>query len=216
VEAILDIEKHTIVYIYYGNSIYAVHKEQHNQQLGHILMEQESMKQELKHITNKHKALENKYSDLLMKTTSLKERVANFQENTLTKEPEPSTPPVTNIPTQNRFQQLKDQPKLNSDDPEKQHPENTPPPTSNDLEEIQADNVIICDSNGRHLNPKLLCPNAQTKYVRCPTLSEANEITEKTKFTSLKTIIIHTGTNDLEHPAQSEAVTLLPSGPSHI
>ena len=39
-----------------------------------------------------------------------------------------------------------------------------------------ADTIILCDSNGRHINTKLLCPDSNVKYIRCPTLPQAEKI----------------------------------------
>ena len=63
---------------------------------------------------------------------------------------------------------------------------------------IDAESIIMCDSNGKFLNPTLLCPNTSTHYIRCPTLTTAQDIMKKHSFTNTKSIIIHCGTNDLE------------------
>ncbi|CAB4030175.1 Hypothetical predicted protein [Paramuricea clavata] len=67
------------------------------------------------------------------------------------------------------------------------------------LTEIKADAVILCDSNGRNINPTLLCPNSTTKYLKCPTVEQAREIFDRHKFIEPKTFIIHCGTNDIEN-----------------
>jgi hypothetical protein len=66
------------------------------------------------------------------------------------------------------------------------------------LTEIKADAVILCESNGRNINPTLLCPNSTTKYLKCPTVEQAREILDRNKFIEPKTFIIHCGTNDIE------------------
>ena len=64
---------------------------------------------------------------------------------------------------------------------------------------INTQTVILCDSNGRFIKPDILCPDSTTNYIRCPTLSEAKEFLNEGKLHNVKTFIIHTGTNDLEH-----------------
>jgi hypothetical protein len=59
--------------------------------------------------------------------------------------------------------------------------------------------IILCDSNGHYLKPKLLCPNSTTSYIRCPTVAKAKHIIQNTNFTNPKKFIIHCGTNDIEH-----------------
>ncbi|CAB3997925.1 Hypothetical predicted protein [Paramuricea clavata] len=66
------------------------------------------------------------------------------------------------------------------------------------LTEIKADTVILCDSNGRNINPTLLCPNTTTIYPKRPTVEHAREILDRNKFIEPKTFIIHCGTNDIE------------------
>ena len=81
-------------------------------------------------------------------------------------------------------------------------------PTSSELgntnEACNVETLILCDSNGRHLDLSLLCPNSKSKYIRCSTLSQAKSIITNASSTAPKSLIIHTGTNDLEHSDSKE------------
>ena len=81
-----------------------------------------------------------------------------------------------------------------SQEPEKENPAIPPKNRTN-----TAETIILCDSNGRYLKPKLLCPNTTTSYIRCPTLTKARQIIQNTTFTDPKNFILHCGTNDIEH-----------------
>ncbi|CAB3979497.1 Hypothetical predicted protein [Paramuricea clavata] len=80
-------------------------------------------------------------------------------------------------------------------------------PLDNDCEEngkpttkktVTAETIILCDSNGKHLDPKLLCSGSPTQYIRCPTVNGATKILDEYEFTSPQTFVIHSGTNDIE------------------
>ena len=79
------------------------------------------------------------------------------------------------------------------------------PPQPNKVN--NGETIILCDSNGRHINPNLLCPGSKTSYIRCPTMSDANKIMEQTTFTNPKTFLLHCGTNDLESNQSDEEIT---------
>jgi hypothetical protein len=84
---------------------------------------------------------------------------------------------------------------------------NQPSPTNIDKEvkhTNDAETIILCDSNGRYINPSLLCPQTKTSYLRCATLSQTKSNIEKTTFSSPKTFMIHCGTNDLEKTQSNE------------
>ena len=81
-----------------------------------------------------------------------------------------------------------------SQEPEKENPAIPPKNRTN-----TAETIILCDSNGRYLKPKLLCPNTTTSYIRCPTLTKARQIIQNTTFTDPNNFILHCGTNDIEH-----------------
>ena len=68
---------------------------------------------------------------------------------------------------------------------------------------IDAETIIICDSNGRYLKPKELCPDSTTKYIRSPTLSQARQKIESFNFSNPKNLIIHCGTNDIKQPGKN-------------
>ena len=68
--------------------------------------------------------------------------------------------------------------------------------------------VILCDSNGRDINTKLLCPDSKVKYLRCPTLPQAEEIINNLTDDPPNTLILHCGTNDLEiTPSNQEIIS---------
>ena len=71
---------------------------------------------------------------------------------------------------------------------------------------VNAETIILCDSNGRNLKPSILCPNTTTRYIRCPTITHGISITQETQFPKAKTFIIHCGTNDIEQLDASETL----------
>jgi hypothetical protein len=79
------------------------------------------------------------------------------------------------------------------------------PATNTDHQKpIDAETIIICDSNGRYLKPKELCPDSTTKYIRSPTLyRQARQNIETFNFSNPKNFIIHCGTNDIEQPGKN-------------
>ncbi|CAB3990526.1 Hypothetical predicted protein [Paramuricea clavata] len=74
---------------------------------------------------------------------------------------------------------------------------------------IDAETIIICDSNGRYLKPKELCPDSTTKYIRSPTLSQARQKIESFNFSNPQNLIIHCGTNDIEQPGKNTTTETL-------
>jgi hypothetical protein len=90
----------------------------------------------------------------------------------------------------------------NKDDQQPDNHDTTTPHKSNNTETI-----ILCDSNGHYLKPKLLCPNSTTSYIRCPTVAKAKHIIQNTNFTNPKNFIIHCGTNDIEHLPPDQNLT---------
>ena len=64
----------------------------------------------------------------------------------------------------------------------------------------------MCDSNGCLLNTKRLCPNSSCTYIRCSTLSQAEEIISNSVFTKPRTLIFHCGTNDLDNSDENSKV----------
>jgi hypothetical protein len=102
------------------------------------------------------------------------------------------TPLIPTIPIDNQFDVLTDE---NSNTSMKLQDENQ---NINPMKTSNAETIILCDSNGWNLDPKLLCPNSTTEYVRCLTIEAANKILEQHQFSNPKTFIIHTGTNDIE------------------
>ena len=80
-------------------------------------------------------------------------------------------------------------------------------PENNNQKPINAETIIICDSNGRYLKPKELCPNSTTRYIRSATLSKAKQIVEASNFINPKNFIVHCGTNDMEYPERNTAAS---------
>jgi coenzyme F420-reducing hydrogenase gamma subunit len=105
-----------------------------------------------------------------------------------------STP---NIPTSNNFSSLMDEhedtiPNTNPDTTPLEHKNHNPQKTpSAEKRTITTETIILCDSNGKHLDMNLLCPGTTTSYIKCPTTAEAIKILEHHTFTNPKTIIIH-------------------------
>ena len=69
------------------------------------------------------------------------------------------------------------------------------------------DTVILCDSNGKYLKLKRLCPDRKVTYFRCPTVQRGKEIIESSDFGTPQTILIHTGTKHLEREISTSQST---------
>jgi hypothetical protein len=96
----------------------------------------------------------------------------------------------TDIPTSNKFLSLSDESII--EEPTHKSPSKQQSVTSGQNNtRNEADTILICDSNGRHLNPSLLCPNSKISYTRCATLAQAKSIINSTTYTSPKSFIIH-------------------------
>jgi hypothetical protein len=102
-------------------------------------------------------------------------------------------PPTTNLTPESTTQNI--QP-----DPESEQM------TTTRSTSIEAETIILCDSNRRHIKPDLLCPNSTNYYIRCPTLHHAKEIIQDQDFSNPQCIILHTGTNDLEKVSNEELI----------
>ena len=63
---------------------------------------------------------------------------------------------------------------------------------------LDVETVNLCDSNGRKRNPKLLCPNSSSEYLKCPTIESVNQLINQYEFKQTKTFIVNVGTNDIE------------------
>jgi hypothetical protein len=104
-------------------------------------------------------------------------------------------------------------PTTNKEDPESKKNENDTPKKvdpPNHHKPINAETIILCDSNGRYLKPELLCPNSSTHYTRCPTLTKAENIMKNTHFSNPKCFILHCGTNYQEKTeSDQELITLI-------
>ncbi|CAB4009268.1 Hypothetical predicted protein [Paramuricea clavata] len=154
---------------------------------------------------HKCKSLEEKNSMLLGKLAALNESIKSRINDHVTIE---SDLPASgaDIPTSNKFLSLSDESIIEEPSHKsssKQHSVSSNPNNAKN----EADTILICDSNGRHLNPPLLSPTAkQAVRTRCATLVRAKSIINSTTYTSPKSFIIDTGTNDLEHSDTNEAL----------
>ena len=75
--------------------------------------------------------------------------------------------------------------------------------------EINSDIVLMMDSNGSQIDPKLLYPieGSSARKLYCPLIRDLDNLLEEPKFTVLpKVVVIHCGTNDLDH-SDSKTVT---------
>ncbi|KAJ8008648.1 hypothetical protein DPEC_G00107050 [Dallia pectoralis] len=74
----------------------------------------------------------------------------------------------------------------------------TTPPTSTGREKMSKDNIVIlCDSNGHHLDHRRLFPGRSVKKFWCPTPHSALKLLRDGVLGAPSHIILHTGTNDL-------------------
>ena len=194
-----------------------------------LTLRQFQMEDELKNLHGKCKLLEEKNSDLLRKVVYLKESTQTSittaiipedpnlnSSDTTTSQNDYSIPPsCINIPTSNQYEFLPEEPSNSNTEAEKPKEldscsQNEQPNETDHQSQgkyvNESETIIICDSNGRYLQPKLLCPDTKNSYIRCPTLSKAKTIIQNTTFTSPRTFIIHCGTNDLESTKSNEQV----------
>ena len=104
----------------------------------------------------------------------------------------------TDIPLQNRFKVLREEPEPMGETVRDPVRMTTVIPDPTPQINKKASSVILCDSNGKYLRLNKLCPNRQVTYYRCPTITSGNEIISKLPPDSPEMILIHTGTNDLE------------------
>lgn len=151
--------------------------------------------------------------ELKIKINTLSSNTHNAPEqpskNTDSQHNKTSTSETTNIPTSNKYSVLDDE---SSDIKENILRENEGTPNTPNNEQYHtktcnSETVILCDSNGRMIDTKLLCPDTTCTYIRCPTLPTANEIIKQTHFAGTKTVILHCGTNDLETASDDESLS---------
>jgi hypothetical protein len=181
------------------------------QSICNLTLKQSQIEDELKKLKNKHKSLEKKNTDLLQKLQTLnKENIQTNEETTSQIQPNIA------VPISNSFGSLEDNMNQPDEDEIQRDEMSTSQNTLSDHSKDQppqpnkinnGETIILCDSNGRHINPNLLCPGSRTSYIRCPTLSDANKILEQTTFTNPKTFLLHCGTNDLECNPSDEEIT---------
>ena len=138
------------------------------------------------------------------------------QTSTIPEEPSESSPESSStqnicfpLSTNNHFSPLIDEAKTTD------LPKPSPESSSQQLQDSRNTNptvktynseTIMCDSNGRLLNTKRLCPNTSCTYIRCSTLSQAEEIISNSVFTKPRTLIFHCGTNDLDNSDENSKV----------
>lgn len=185
-------------------------KDAQQQLLSDVIVKQLQMEQEIGDLhakckkiqTNKTKTNDSQPSNQSYTTnqpTDCKERSTPD-----TPEEHSISPPPTNndentmqhysIPTENRFEAL-------NNETQDQTPKTITP---KEKPQNKSGTLILCDSNGRYLDPKILCTNSTTNYIRCATFSKAKNIINTTQFTTPETVIIHCGTNDLEKTTSDE------------
>ena len=183
----------------------------HQQFISDSTLKQSQTDDEMKKLQNKCRLLEKKNTDLLQKIVKKNEENNNSIKET--QDPNASTS-TTMINTSNSFNPIAVDDIQTQEEELEPRPEHTPSkneqieePTNSPKPSVTQNNhetIIMCDSNGRHINPKLLCPGTKVSYIRCPTIKEANRIIEHTNFTSPKTFILHFGTNDLDSTPSNE------------
>ena len=185
---------------------------QQQQSISDLTLKQMQNQDEMKKIQNKQKILEKKNATLTQKLQTLNQEEKETTETTNQIEHE------TDVSTSNNYSTLIDNPDQSKNGTESETEIPTPQTQQTDkTKEFQppsknrndGETIIICDSNGRHLIPDLLCPGSKTSYIRCPTLPEANKIIEETNFTNPKTFLLHCGTNDLESNHSDNEITEL-------
>ena len=138
-----------------------------------------------------------------------------------------ASPIISTIPLQNAFEVLQDEREGNSQvievetkqesaqsehkqaqqQQQRRKPETAPNGQSRVSSNEIGDTVILCDSNGKYLKLKRLCPDRKVTYFRCPTVQRGKEIIQSSDFGTPQTILIHTGTNDLEREISTSQST---------
>lgn len=129
-------------------------------------------------------------------STSSPERVPNStpHQKSVSTQPQSSFTPATRQSPQ-APQSLKRKENSNTT---QSHPPRTTPPMSTSREQKSKDNIVIlCDSNGHHLDPRRLFPGRSVKKFWCPTSHSALRLLREGVLGVPSHIIIHTGTNDL-------------------
>ena len=103
--------------------------------------------------------VENKFEKLAEKLdeTSIPDTLSNKTTHT-------KPPPTKTSPNENHS--IVKTPSNTNQDPTSEHPRNKGTNKT----------IVLCDSNGRDINSKLLCPDSKVNYLRCPTLPQAEKI----------------------------------------
>ena len=81
-------------------------------------------------------------------------------------------------------------------------------PNQNRVDNKNGNLLFLCDSNGKYLRLNKLCPKHNVIYQWCPTMEDARSIIDEidTHQNTPETILIHTGTNDLENNTDPKAM----------
>lgn len=130
-------------------------------------------------------------------STSSPERIPNSPQHqkSASTQPQSSFTPATRQPPQ-APQSLER--KENSSATQSHPPSTTTSPTSTSREQKGKDNIVIlCDSNGHHLDHRRLFPGRSVKKLWCPTSRSALRLLREGVLGVPSHIILHTGTNDL-------------------
>ncbi|CAB3999478.1 Hypothetical predicted protein [Paramuricea clavata] len=159
------------------------------------------------------KKSQSEFVELKIKINTLSSNTHNVPEqpskNTDSQHNKTSTSETTNIPTSNKYSVLDDESseKKENNPRENEGTLNTPNNEQFHTKICSSETVILCDSNGQMIDTKLLCPDTTCTYIRCPTFPTANEIIKQTHFVGTKTVILHSGTNDLETASDDESLS---------
>ncbi|CAB4039313.1 Hypothetical predicted protein, partial [Paramuricea clavata] len=194
------------------------------QTLSDLSLKQLEIEESIKHLQSEHKNEREKSKKLAVKEIAAAKSTSPDKE---TQPPPTHTILNCTIPTANRFEPLSETntpPTSNTptkentspNTPPTENPINTPSPTEEPTNTqptnkklVNAETIILCDSNGRDLKPSVLCPDTPTYYIRCPTLTNGINIINEIQFPKAKTFIIHCGTNDLEQIDASQILVKL-------
>ena len=156
-------------------------KTQNQKLLSDLTIKQFESEEQIKKLHNRCKSLEDKNTHLVCQIAAPREILKPTEhpgtsDKTIitpptTKTPHPNDNPTTattitttettyKIPTANRFEHLTNEsiPSPKNLPTNEQSKENTPNPNEESITN-NIETIIICDSNGRHLNPNLLCPD---------------------------------------------------------
>lgn len=160
-------------------------------------------------LSNKYEILENRSEENLQDIEIKGTQEFDLQSTSSESENKRHSPTTHN--GQNRHQSTKEENMRNPHLDDTSRPHERKPQTTPNMQNRQRTEktniVILCDSNGKYLNLKKLCPGRTTSYSRCHTIKQGIEIIESSHFDSPQIILLHTGTNDLERTISANQLT---------